>query len=955
MKRFFTSALLMAVLSLSVSVIWPNQAIAAMPTLASLGELRAQGLDVPGAMAVDGAGNLYVADARGGEVFKFDRYGRLKATFNAQATGGGLALSLDGSTLYVAGMSNVAVVNAASGEHLRDLASAGSFKLVGEVSVDGAGNVYVADIDVAEQTISIFAADGRALGKFGGAGSGSGKFSKIASMAFDSKGQLVVVDESAVNNKVQVFTIDPVSFAATVAGSYPTTSSANFGVPGIVGPRGIAFDSLGRGYFLDYSNSQVRIVSPEMVYLGSYGQAGSGVGQLAYIVDVVVETSVVDGQSNSRLFVSCDPARIEIFGIDNGVSPVYSNHAPSTPVPLSPVAGSEVTTATPTLQFAAATDDDGDALTYQVSVYQGETLLARINTEATAVTLGAGLLAENTTCSWTVEAFDAKGAGSGASSLTTFDVNATDEPPSVPVPVAPATGSSIDGAGLLVWQASMDPDPNDTLLGYQVEIAADAGFASPLLSAQVAGTEIALADFAAYADLADGQTYFWRVTATDNDGLTSVPGALGIFVYDTASLKVSANISGASVYLGGNHAFAGRYVGMAPVELRDLAPGVFSVVVERAGFEPHVTQIVVAGTDNALVYAALVPAREPAAFKLVTSGINGRSGLAVNGSAVPFLVDFDNNGQLDLLVGDATGQLVLFQATAQTFSGQLSFQPAKSLGLPVLPGASPFAADWDNDGRKDLLVGLADGSVKLFLNVGQEAVPAFGAGQDLTVAGSALNVGGQAVPVVVDLDGNGSKDLVVGNAAGQVLAFMNQGNDAAPQLASPVLLAQVAGAAVPASVDWDADGQRDLLVTVNGACIVLRNDMVVTGTFVTGATVPVAKACAVFPLELNGAKGKDLLVGQANGSLVFWAGNSNTLTAAGLAGLLTKVDEVSELVAENAPELLGEMTKLRTQVEAGSLGGASKSADTLAQLLPAGAARDAMLELGDMCQAKSVI
>jgi hypothetical protein len=119
--------------------------------------------------------------------------------------------------------------------------------------------------------------------------------------------------------------------------------------------------------------------------------------------------------------------------------------------------------------------------------------------------------------------------------------------------------------------------------------------------------------------------------------------------------------------------------------------------------------------------------------------------------------------------------------------------------------------------------------------------------------------------------------------------------------------------------------------------------------------VPVSKACAVFPLELNGAKGKDLLVGQANGSLVVWAGNSNTLTATGLAGLLTKVDEVGVLVAESAPALSSEVSKLRTQVEAGSLKGASKTADTLAQLLPAGPVRDAMIELGDMCQTKSAI
>ena len=63
MKRFFFAVCLVAVISLLSGVIWPNRADAALPTLASLGRLTADGLNVPMAMALDGAGNLYVADA----------------------------------------------------------------------------------------------------------------------------------------------------------------------------------------------------------------------------------------------------------------------------------------------------------------------------------------------------------------------------------------------------------------------------------------------------------------------------------------------------------------------------------------------------------------------------------------------------------------------------------------------------------------------------------------------------------------------------------------------------------------------------------------------------------------------------------------------------------------------------------------------------------------------------
>ncbi|TLM65419.1 MAG: PEGA domain-containing protein [Deltaproteobacteria bacterium] len=946
MKRFCSSACLAAVISLLSSVIWPSHSVAALPALVPLGQLRAQGLDVPVAMAVDGAANLYVADARGGEVFKFDRYGRVKAVFDAQATGRGLAVSADGSRLYVAGQGRVAAIDAASGAPLFDLSGV-AFDLAGEVELDAAGNVYVADVGPDRQSINIFSAAGQFRAKFGGAGNTAGKFRKICGMAFNSTGQLVVADESGLDNRVQVFTVDPVSYAATVAASYLTTSTANFGTPGVLGPRGVVFDGQGRGYFADFTNSQLRIVSPAMAFLGSYGTGGYAPGQLAGINDLAVDNTA----GTTRLFVSCDSGRVEVFGIDGGVTPVFINHAPTVPVLQSPVAGSELPVSAPVLQFAAAVDADGDALTYQVSVFQGDKLVARIGSTATAVALTEGLLAENGAYRWVVEAFDSEGAGSGASQSANFVVNAVNEPPSAPALVAPAGGEAVDGAAVLSWQPSVDPDPNDTLLAYRLEVAADAAFVSPVLSADVAGTAIALKDFADYADLVDGAAYFWRVTATDNDGLASASAA-GTFIYDTALLKVSANIAGASVYLGGNHAYAGRFVGTAPLELRDLSPGALSVVVERAGFEPYVAQVGVVAAGNSSIYAPLVPARQPAAMQLVGNGINGRTGLAVAGAAAPVLVDFDNDGRLDLLAGDAAGQLTLFAAMQVNSRGQLAFQAGKGLGLAVMPGAVPFAADWNNDGRKDLLVGLGDGTVKLFLNVGTEASPAFGGGQDVVAADSVVNVGGKAAPVVIDLDADGAKDLVVGSAAGQVLAYYNQGDDAAPQLAAPVLLAKLAAAAVPASVDWNADGRRDLLVTANGQIVPLRNDLAASGAFVVGEPQSIAGAVAAFPVELNGAKGKDLLVGQADGKLAFWAGNGTALTSAALAGMVAKVDEVEELVAAEAPTLLSDVAQLRTQVGAGSLGGASKTAEALALALPAGSARDAVTELGAMCQAK---
>ncbi len=50
--------------------------------------------------------------------------------------------------------------------------------------------------------------------------------------------------------------------------------------------------------------------------------------------------------------------------------------------------------------------------------------------------------------------------------------------------------------------------------------------------------------------------------------------------------------------------------------------------------------------------------------------------------------------------------------------------------LTVSYYAAPSVIDWNNDGRKDLLVGeFSYGNVRLFLNQGTDAQPVFGAGQ----------------------------------------------------------------------------------------------------------------------------------------------------------------------------------------------------------------------------------
>lgn len=944
MKRFFPAACLAAVISLLLSAIWLTPAAAAtMPTITPLGQIKLAAMTTPGAMDLDAAGNLYMAD-NNGKVFKFSRYGQLLSTFTLQATGRGLAVTPDGTRLYISRASDVVIVDAASGAILGSLADnpqTPEFVQAGEIDLDADGHVFVMDSSAQRMNISVYSAAGAYLTQFGGPGINPGQFGQMGGLVVNNVNQLVVTSRNMTNAKiVDVFTLDPATLAVTRIDTYNGNVAANFGPAGLVYPRGIAIDNQQRSYVFDYNETRLCVVDSAFGYLGVHADAA----RLAVGYDVAFDAGT------SRLFASLGSGVIEIFGVDGGANPVNVNQAPTVPLLQSPVGGSQVATATPTLQFANATDSDGDAITYQVTVRQGGTTVYQTSVAAaagasTTLAVPAGNLLENTVYSWTVQATDSQGASSAASAAGTFLVNAVDDPPATPALLAPLAGESLTGAGVLAWSAVVDPDPADTLIGYRVEAAADAAFAAIVLSAQTAATSIALQDFADYAGLAAGSAYFWRVTALDADLTASLPGAAGSFTYAPSTLLVTANMPGAKVYIGGNHGYPGAPVGTVPVELRDLPAGPLAVVVERAGFEPYVTQVQV-GAAAANVYARLSPARRPAGHKLVPSGVNGSAGLTVGGGAAPFLVDFNSDGQLDLLVGDAAGQLRLYPTLAVSRLNQITVDAAQSLGLPVLPGAIPFVADWDNDGRQDLLVGLADGTVKLFLNSGA----GFAAGVELQAAGAVLDCGTAAAPAVADLDGDGRKDLVLGNAAGQVAFYRNLGSDAAPQLAAPVALAQLAGAAVPASADWDGDGLRDLLVTAAGQSRVYLNTFAAKGALTDGGVVPLVSGfAAAFAMDVNGTYGKDLLVGRADGRVDYWTGNGGVLVSSYKQALLDKADELAALVAAEAPERLGAVTEIRTRLQGYNLPYSKKLSEQLAAQLAAGAARTSALELVGLC------
>ena len=204
-------------------------------------------LDYPGGVAVDGAGNVYIYDINNNAIRKVDTGGIIHTIAGAPPSSGSTG---DG------GPATQAKLNLASG---------------GNVAVDSAGNVYISDtsnsvirkVTVSTGIISTYAG---VIGKYGSTGDGgaatAANLSFPGGLALDAQGNLYIADSSnqtvrmvsAKDGTISTFAGIPGQFGHTGNGGPPAAAKLNF-------PLDVTVDSQGNVYIADADNDDIREVT----------------------------------------------------------------------------------------------------------------------------------------------------------------------------------------------------------------------------------------------------------------------------------------------------------------------------------------------------------------------------------------------------------------------------------------------------------------------------------------------------------------------------------------------------------------------------------------------------------------------------------------------------------------------------------------------------------------------
>ncbi|MCK4642191.1 VCBS repeat-containing protein [bacterium] len=270
------------------------------------------------------------------------------------------------------------------------------------------------------------------------------------------------------------------------------------------------------------------------------------------------------------------------------------------------------------------------------------------------------------------------------------------------------------------------------------------------------------------------------------------------------------------------------------------------------------------------------------AWTLITSDYNA---IDVGLRSKSDFVDIDNDGDLDMFIGEYAGNIYYYRNDGTANTAAWTLVDATWESIDVGTCSSVCFADIDNDNDLDLFAGAESGFEDYYRNDGNVTTPSM---SYVSSDYRAFDVGARSIPAFADIDDDGDLDLFFGELYGEIIYYRNDGTADTPAwtlVDSSYQAINVGGYSAPAFVDIDDDNDLDLLIGERyGLIEYYRNDGTAAAAsfvYVTDnyLSYDVGQDCKPAFADIDDDGDYDLFIGEFYGN-VFYYRNDGTAAIA---------------------------------------------------------------------------